>query len=400
MNGSVFNPARKICKRSRQFSGCQASNPDNYFDGDDGTKKEDHTAELERLRSQLSAQKDRNFRLSESTQRLNKVAQKAESQLRNEIAQNQLLLATLEKTASDLKLERLVSQRMQDTMRRITAVSEPYATILQLQKQIHDEKALRSATEVERDREKQLGARMSQLDQTVTTLRNEKAELVDALMPLKHIAPQIDFTIPANVQTFLTSLISGYRAQFQSFQVERTKRLEAEAERDREKLAAKTTEEQNNSLDEELKKVRAWGQERDELTKRDVTRRDELELRLKQLETKLKGREEERRRSDAAIKHLQEKVDGALTKEFDTEEQKQSLKKALEGVEEKCQEMMKEQDRIRRERERLKKEAGDSRQAFLKMELERNEAMDKLKVTTERLNAIRNVVMVKLETAD
>ncbi|KAG9008842.1 hypothetical protein FRB94_012811 [Tulasnella sp. JGI-2019a] len=390
---------KKRTKRSRHINHLIDSDPGNSLDGDDDTRNEEHTAELERLQSQLLAQKDRNFKLSESTQRLNRAAQKAQSQQRNEIAQNQLLQAKLDKTTTDLMAERLSSQNTREIM-KILAADGSDAIIRQLQRQIQEEETLRLAAEAEVDRGKQRIARMNQLDETVTALSREKAQLAEALMPLKRIAPQVDFTIPANLESILAKLILEFQDQRQSFQVEKAKRLEAEAERNREKLAARATGEQNNSLGEELKKVRARAQERDELIKSDAKRCNELELRLKQLEMERKGREEEHRRSDAAIKHLQEKVNAALTKEFDTEEQNQNLKKALEEAEEKYQGIKKEQDRARRDRERLRQEASDSRQAFLKMELERNETRDRLRVVTDKWNVVKNAVTVKMEMAD
>ncbi|KAG9016417.1 hypothetical protein FRB93_010666 [Tulasnella sp. JGI-2019a] len=171
------NKTKRAAKRSRHTIDRYEGTPEIGFDSDEDSRTEDHTAELSRLRSQVLALKNRNAKLAESTQRLNMNAQKAESQLRKEVGETLRLQATLDATKAELKEERKASQSARRMMNiRSLGASDSVNVIIgrlqdviigRLQDMIHEERSRRLAAEAERDKEKQLAAHMSLLNEVL-----------------------------------------------------------------------------------------------------------------------------------------------------------------------------------------------------------------------------------------
>ncbi|KAG9008843.1 hypothetical protein FRB94_012812 [Tulasnella sp. JGI-2019a] len=163
------NKTKRAAKRSRHTIDRYEGTPEIGFDSDEDSRTEDHTAELSRLRSQVLALKNRNAKLAESTQRLNMNAQKAESQLRKEVGETLRLQATLDATKAELKEERKASQsaRRMMNIRSLGASDSVNVIIGRLQDMIHEERSRRLAAEAERDKEKQLAAHMSLLNEVL-----------------------------------------------------------------------------------------------------------------------------------------------------------------------------------------------------------------------------------------
>lgn len=301
--------------------------------------------EVQELQADLNQQFQRNKRLTASNQRLNQKAQRAEAQVRKLEREAKKLKAQLGSAKSTI-----ASLKACQTIVSTTPVAPiPPSTILLPQADPALQKALKK-------------------------LQDPEAKLVVALR---------------NDQTLRLKL-EGDLA------MERTARTSAEAALKEERKLSEQMGVQVDQMEKEMRASQDLVAAKIELLKRGTRRIDELEKRLAKLDMNTEAKEKLRKDYEDASQQLKDQQTAlALTKQdlVTARQQLEILQQNEQGHLETVRVLQAELRKAEKECGRAKGKAEESRQAFLKMEVEKNELQ-------HALNTIRTTVMVKTEPRD